>query len=128
MADSGLGRRIALGILRLAGGRAPAVLLALLGVILVLSFMVPTAAGRISMIVPVCLGIIEAAGLRPPSNFAKAMLVGTSHASNMAGVGLATASGLDCPDLAGLDRRALLLATAGVPTVTRKATVISRIS
>ncbi len=43
MADSGLGRRIALGILRLAGGRASTVLLALLTVIVVLSFMVPTA-------------------------------------------------------------------------------------
>ncbi len=56
-------------------------ILALLVVIVVLSFMVPTAAGRISMILPVCLGIIAAAGIQPPSNFAKAMLVGTSHAS-----------------------------------------------
>lgn len=93
MADSGLGRRVALGILRLAGGRASTVLLALLGVVVVLSFMVPTAAGRISMLLPVCLGIIGAAGIRPPSNFAKAMLVGTSHASIMAGIGLATAAG-----------------------------------
>jgi len=93
MVDSGLGRRIALGILRAAGGRATAVLLALLGVIVVLSFMVPTAAGRISMILPVCLGIIGAAGITPPSNFAKAMLIGTSHASIMAGVGLPTAAG-----------------------------------
>jgi anion transporter len=93
MADSGLGRRIALGILSLAGGRASLVLLALLGVVLVLSFMVPTAAGRISMVLPVCLGIIGAAGIQPPSNFAKAMLVGTSHASIMAGIGLMTAAG-----------------------------------
>jgi len=93
MADSGLGRRVALGILRLAGGRASSVLLALLGVVLVLSFMVPTAAGRISMLLPVCLGIISAAGITPPSNFAKSMLVGTSHASIMAGIGLPTAAG-----------------------------------
>ncbi len=93
MADSGLGRRIALGILRLAGGRASLVLLALLTVVLVLSFMVPTAAGRISMILPVCLGIIGAAGIRAPSNFAKAMFIGTSHVSIMAGIGLMTAAG-----------------------------------
>ncbi|MGQ0571016.1 MAG: SLC13 family permease [Armatimonadota bacterium] len=93
MADCGLGRRTAFGILRLAGGRASAVLLALLGVVVVLSFMVPTAAGRISMVLPVCLGIIGAAGIQPPSNFAKAMLVGTSHASIMAGIGLPTAAG-----------------------------------
>ncbi len=93
MADSGLGRRIAFGILRWAGGRADAVLLALLGVTVVLSFMVPTAAGRISMILPICLGIAGAAGLTPPSNFAKAMLVGTSHASIIAGTGLVTAAG-----------------------------------
>jgi anion transporter len=93
MADSGLGRRVALGILRLAGGRASSVLLALLGVVLVLSFMVPTAAGRISMLLPVCLGIISAAGIEPPSNFARSMLVGTSYASIMAGLGLPTAAG-----------------------------------
>jgi sodium-dependent dicarboxylate transporter 2/3/5 len=93
MADCGLGRRIALGILRLAGGRASLVLLALLTVVLVLSFMVPTAAGRISMILPVCLGIIGATGIRAPSNFAKAMFIGTSHVSIMAGIGLMTAAG-----------------------------------
>ncbi len=93
VADSGLGRRIAFGILHLAGGRASAVLLALLGVVLVLSFMVPTAAGRISMVLPVCLGIISAAAISPPSNFAKSMLIGTSHASIMAGIGLPTAAG-----------------------------------
>lgn len=93
MSDTGLGRRIAFGILQLAGGRAGPVLLALLGVTVVLSFMMPTAAGRISMILPVCLGIAGAAGLTPPSNFAKAMLVGTSHASIMAGIGLMTAAG-----------------------------------
>lgn len=93
MMDVGLGRRVALSILRLAGGRAPLVLLALLGSVAVLSFMVPTATGRISMLLPVCLGIIEAAGLRPGSLFAKALLVGTSHASIMSGVGLMTAAG-----------------------------------
>jgi anion transporter len=93
MMDVGLGRRVALGILRLAGGRPPLVLLALLGSIAVLSFMVPTATGRISMLLPVCLGIIEAAGLRPGSPFAKAILIGSSHASIMSGVGLMTAAG-----------------------------------
>lgn len=93
MMDVGLGRRVALGILRLAGGRSSRVLLALLGSVVVLSFMVPTAAGRISMLLPVCLGIVEAAGLRPGSSFAKAMLIGTSYASIMAGTGLVTAAG-----------------------------------
>lgn len=93
MADSGLGRRIALGILRLARGRASYVLLALISAVVVLSFMVPTAAGRITMILPVCLGVINAAGIRGPSNFARAMLIGTAHASIMSGVGLITAAG-----------------------------------
>lgn len=95
MMDVGLGRRVALGILRLAGGRSSRVLLALLGSVVVLSFMVPTAAGRISMLLPVCLGIVEAAGLRPGSSFAKAMLIGTSYASIMAGTGLVTAGGAE---------------------------------
>jgi anion transporter len=93
MAETGLGRRIALALLHRAGGRPPLVLLALLGSVLVLAFMVPTAAGRISMILPVVLGIIEAAKLPPGSRFAKAMLIGTSHISIMAGVGLMTAAG-----------------------------------
>ncbi len=93
MADVGLGRRIALRILRLARGRSSGVLLALLAAMVVLSFMVPTAAGRVSMILPVVLGIIQAARLTPPSPFAKAMLVGTSQAAIMAGIGLVTAAG-----------------------------------
>ncbi|MDQ7843407.1 MAG: SLC13 family permease [Armatimonadota bacterium] len=93
MAETGLGRRIALLLLHRAGGRPAAVLLALLGAVAVLSFMVPTAAGRISMLLPVVLGIIEAARIPPSSRFAKAMLIGTSHLSIMAGIGLMTAAG-----------------------------------
>lgn len=93
MAETGLGRRIALALLHRAGGRPPLVLLALLGSVVVLSFMVPTAAGRISMMLPVVLGIIEAAQIPPGSRFAKAMLIGTSHISIMAGIGLMTAAG-----------------------------------
>jgi len=93
MAETGLGRRIALVLLHRAGGRPAAVLLALLGAVVVLSFMVPTAAGRISMILPVVLGIIEASRIPPSSRFAKAMLIGTSHLSIMAGIGLITAAG-----------------------------------
>jgi sodium-dependent dicarboxylate transporter 2/3/5 len=93
MADAGLGRRIALGMLRLAGGRAALVLLAVLGVVVVLTFMVPTAAGRISMVLPICLGIAQAAGIAPGSNFARAMLIGTSHTTIMAGIGVVTGAG-----------------------------------
>lgn len=93
MAEVGLGRRIALALLRRAGTSPPAVLLALLAAVVVLSFMIPTAAGRISAILPVCFGIIEAARLAPTSPFAKAMLIGTSHTSIVAGVGLMTAAG-----------------------------------
>jgi anion transporter len=93
MAETGLGRRIALGLLDRAGGNPSLVLLALLGSVVVLSFMVPTAAGRISMILPVVLGIIDAAHIPPGSRFAKAMLIGTSHMSIMAGIGLMTAAG-----------------------------------
>lgn len=92
-ADVGLGRRIALVLLRRAGDKPAMILLTLLAAVVVLSFMVPTAAGRISMILPVCLGIIESAQTPPSSRFAKAMLVGTSHASIMAGIGLMTAAG-----------------------------------
>ncbi len=93
MADVGLGRRIALALLQRAGGRPSAVLLALLGSAVVLSLMVPTATGRISMILPVCLGIIDAASIPPSSPFAKSMLIGASHVSIMAGIGLMTAAG-----------------------------------
>jgi len=93
MAETGLGQRIALILLHRAGGRPASVLLALLGAVVVLSFMVPTAAGRISMILPVVLGIIEASRIPPSSRFAKAMLIGTSHLSIMAGIGLMTAAG-----------------------------------
>lgn len=93
MGQTGLGRRIALSLLRRAGGRPDAVLLAVVGSAVILAFLVPTAAGRASMIVPVCLGIVDAAGLEPGSRFATAMLLGTSFASVMAGVGIMTAAG-----------------------------------
>lgn len=93
MGDTGLGRRIALALLQRAGERPPLVLLAVLGAVLVLAFMVPTAAGRTSMILPVVLGIIEAARIQPSSRFAKAMLIGISHVSIMVGIGLMTAAG-----------------------------------
>lgn len=93
MADTGLGRRTALALLHRAGDRPQMVLLAILGSVIVLSFMVPTAAGRTSMIVPVIFGIIEAARIQPSSPFAKAMLIGASYASIMAGIGVMTAAG-----------------------------------
>lgn len=93
MADTGLGRRIALALLHRAGDRPPLVLLAVLGAVVVLAFMVPTAAGRTSMILPVVLGIIEAARIPPSSRFSKAMLIGISHVSIMVGIGLMTAAG-----------------------------------
>ena len=80
-------------ILYLARGRTSGVLLALLSAMVALSFMVPTAAGRMAMMLPVVMGIIQAAGLAPHSPFAKAMLVGTSQAAIMAGIGLVTAAG-----------------------------------
>jgi anion transporter len=93
MADVGLGQRIALRILDLARGRSSGVLLALLCAMVVLAFMVPTAAGRVAMLLPVCMGIIEATGIAPTSRFARAMLIGTSHTAIMAGIGLVTAAG-----------------------------------
>jgi len=93
MADTGLGRRIALLLLHRAGDRPAAILFTLLLSVVVLAFLVPTAAGRISVILPVVLGIVEATGLSPTAPYARAMLIGTSHASIMSGVGLMTAAG-----------------------------------
>jgi sodium-dependent dicarboxylate transporter 2/3/5 len=93
MADTGLGRRIALRILHLASGRSSPVLLALLAAMVALAFLVPTAAGRVSMLVPVVIGIREAAGLTAESSFGRAMLVGISQAAIVAGMGVVTGSG-----------------------------------
>src|SRR5690606_14766895 len=59
MEVTGLDRRIALGLLRLARGRTMPTVRAVLLTVLVLGFLVPTGAGRTAMLTPICAGMMQ---------------------------------------------------------------------
>ena len=62
METTGLGRRIALTLLRRARGRSSTTVLALFGAACVLGFMVPTTAGRSAVLFPLCSSLVRAVG------------------------------------------------------------------
>lgn len=89
---SGLDRRLALSILRLARGRPPWVLFYGLVAALVFTFLVPMSSARMSMLVPIMQGVARALTPQRGSNLGKALLMGVSDVSLVAGVAVITAS------------------------------------
>ena len=90
MEHTGLGRRIALALLRRAGGRSSAMLLALFATAALLGFVVPTTAGRSAILLPLCSSLVGAAageqgngGTADPgvANLARAIFLGVSFVS-----------------------------------------------
>jgi len=85
MEASGLDRRIALGLLRLAGGRTSATLRAVFFSVLVLGFLVPTGAGRTAMLTPICAGMMQVIERRMSrdsrdfQNLGRALFIGFSY-------------------------------------------------
>ncbi|HLT57801.1 MAG: DASS family sodium-coupled anion symporter [Limnochordales bacterium] len=98
MEASGLDRRIALGLLRLARGRTVTTLYAVLGSVLVLGFLVPTGAGRTAMLTPICTGMMQVieerlpAGSRDVRNWGRALFIGFTYVTLMMSWALVTGS------------------------------------
>ncbi|MDQ0338100.1 sodium-dependent dicarboxylate transporter 2/3/5 [Caldalkalibacillus uzonensis] len=90
---TGLGKRIALFLLRQVGGRLPSALLSVFLAMIILSFFIPTAAGRVAMLIPVCLGLIQVVhAYERSSNFAKTMLMGVAFTSSFMSWAIITGS------------------------------------
>jgi len=90
MRESGLDRRIALNMLHLARGYTRAILLMVNLTTTIFVFLLPASSGRASLLTPICLGIINAMGLRRDSNIAKGMLISVSYTSLLGSMGLIT--------------------------------------
>lgn len=88
-----LGRRLALSLLRRAGGNNRRILLASYGVVLALPFLVPTSAGRTSLVLPVLTGLTRE--IEPPDreNFGRSALVGASYLTTLGGYAVMTGAG-----------------------------------
>ncbi|MFZ7104064.1 MAG: SLC13 family permease [Peptococcaceae bacterium] len=90
MQETGLDRRIALHLLKLAKGNARINLLMVICTTTLFVFLIPTAAGRVSIMVPICLGMIKAMQLEPGCNIGKSMFISISFCSFIGSIGLMT--------------------------------------
>ena len=92
MTITGLDRRIALLILSHVGTRTSRVLVGSILVVIVLSFLVPSATARAAAVVPIMLGITAAFGAERRSRFASLLMITTVQAVSIWNVGVKTAA------------------------------------
>ncbi|HEY8449092.1 MAG TPA: DASS family sodium-coupled anion symporter [Bacillota bacterium] len=94
-----LGKRIALGLLGLTGGRSAYCLLAVLVAPLLLCFILPTSSGRAALMAPICDAVVRTIRSAPGGDaaggyrrLARAMFVGLAFTSVISGVVVMTGS------------------------------------
>ncbi|CEP67019.1 Sodium/sulphate symporter [Moorella glycerini] len=81
MSNSGLDQRIALSLLRLAKGKIRLTIFMAIFTAMIMTFLIPTSAGRTALMVPICLGMVKAMHLKPGSNIAKSIFLSLSFVS-----------------------------------------------
>ncbi|MDK9321877.1 DASS family sodium-coupled anion symporter [Propionibacterium freudenreichii] len=92
MEKSGLSERIALSVVRLAGGSAIKIYWAIAGVMAVLTFLVPSITARTLLMMPIIMGIGQAFGAeRGKSNIVKALIFIVAMSGTMMSIGVLTA-------------------------------------
>lgn len=92
MMHTGLDKRIALFVLSKIGAKTNRVLVGVILVGFILSFFVPSTTARVSCMVPIVLGIIQAFGVNKKSSFAAIMMIATAQADSIWNVGIKTAA------------------------------------
>jgi anion transporter len=92
MQVTGLHRRIALGILRIAGEKTSHVLVGTIMISIVLAFFVPSATARGGAILPILLGMIAAFGAAKTSNLAALLVICAVQSISIWNVGIKTAA------------------------------------
>ncbi|MFD2193720.1 SLC13 family permease [Oceanobacillus bengalensis] len=91
--ETGLGRRIALAILSLVKGNGAASIGVVILSLTVLGLLIPTGAGRIAMILPVCIGLIEVVKASGGgSSYAKSVLIAVTFTSSFMSFAIITGS------------------------------------
>ncbi|MDQ0428819.1 anion transporter [Planomicrobium stackebrandtii] len=82
MEKTGIGKRIAFNLLYFAKGSTKRTVPFLFLVLIILGFFIPTAAGRTSTIIPVCVGMIQVIKDKQQAvNFAKTIMIGATFTS-----------------------------------------------
>lgn len=92
MTKTGLDKRIALVVLSKIGAKTSHVLAGVFFVGFVLSFFVPSTTARVSCMVPIIMGIIEAFGVNKKGAFAGVMMIAAAQADSIWNVGIKTAA------------------------------------
>ena len=92
MQESGLDKRIALHLLNLSKGNSKTNLLMIILTTTLFLFLIPTGSGRIAIMLPISLGMLNAMQVKKGSNIGKAMLLGISYASLIGSIGLMTSA------------------------------------
>ncbi|MFZ7104698.1 MAG: SLC13 family permease [Peptococcaceae bacterium] len=88
--ETGLEKRLALHLLRIARGNSSLNLLMVIVTSTLFIFILPTNSGRAALLVPICLGMLNEMQLQPGSNIAKSTLLAVSFTSFVGSIGLMT--------------------------------------
>jgi len=90
--ETGLEKRIALHLLKIARGNSSLNLLMVIVTTTLFMFILPTNSGRVALMVPICLGMLNEMQIKPGSNVGKSMLIAVSFASFIGSIGLMTSA------------------------------------
>jgi sodium-dependent dicarboxylate transporter 2/3/5 len=80
---SGLGRRLAFGVVRRVGRRPGLVILAVGIASVLVAPLSPSTTAKAFLLVPICVGLVEAYGAKPGSRFGAAVLLFSAAANNI---------------------------------------------
>lgn len=89
---TGLDRRMACRILHMAGGRANRMVLGLMAISCLLTFVIPNAMGRVAVMLPVGLGLIDSVRGKGGANFNKAVMLAITFVPYVSTIAVITAA------------------------------------
>lgn len=92
MQATGLHRRLALYVLKLAGEKVSNVVIGAIAISIILAFFVPSATARAGAVVPILMGMVAAFGLEKESKLAALLVITATQAVSIWNVGIKTAA------------------------------------
>lgn len=92
MQATGLHRRLALYVLKLAGEKVSNIVIGAIVISIILAFFVPSATARAGAVVPILIGMVAAFGLEKESKLAALLVITATQAVSIWNVGIKTAA------------------------------------
>ena len=92
MQATGLHRRLALYVLKLAGEKVSNIVIGAIAISIILAFFVPSATARAGAVVPILMGMVAAFGLEKESKLAALLVITATQAVSVWNVGIKTAA------------------------------------